>query len=107
MHKKRTAAWWWMFAKPAIAAPLALLLFVLGCASASPSFHHWFHCDDQSPTHNCVITLLQHGQTDVVTVSVSVPSPTLEPAAAELPSNVFFVSHDPTLYPERGPPALS
>ena len=96
-----------MFARPAIAAPLALLLFVLGCASASPSFHHWFHCDHQSPTHNCVITLLQHGQTDAVTVSVSVPLPALEPVVAELAGSVFFVSHDPALYSERGPPALS
>jgi len=40
-------------------------------------------------------------------VSVSVPSPALEPVATELPSNAFFVSHDPALYPERGPPALS
>jgi hypothetical protein len=107
MHNQRTATWWRALARPAIAAPLAILLFVLGWASASPSLHHWFHCDSQSPTHHCVITVLEHGQSDVVTVAPAVPVPQMEPVAAAPLAEPFFASQDPTLYPERGPPSLS
>lgn len=107
MHKKRTATWWRALARPAIAAPLALLLFVMGWASASPSLHHWFHCDSEAPTHHCVVTQLEQGQNDVVAVTAAVPLPPAQFVLQTAIAKPFVLSHDPTLYPERGPPALS
>ena len=84
-----------------------LFLFLSALASASPSLHHWLHTDHPTPSPYCLVTVLEHGHTDVA--SVWIP---LTPAAAEIPVSTlpcesFFISHDLTLHPERGPPVLS
>jgi hypothetical protein len=107
MNSHRTAAELRAFGKPVLTALLTALLFVSALASASPALHHWFHHDHQSLSHYCVVTALEHGHTDVASVWVTViPSATGVPVAT-LPCESFFISHDLTLHPERGPPVLS
>jgi disulfide bond formation protein DsbB len=107
MTTKRTAASGRAFGKPVLAGLLVLLLFVSALASASHSLHHWLHQDHQTPSHYCLVTVLEHGHTDVVSVWMAVvPAPTGIPVAA-LPNESFFISHDLMLHPERGPPVLS
>src|SRR5262245_7978993 len=93
--------------RPLLAAVLTLLLFLSAFASASPSLHGWLHTDHQSPSHYCFVTVLEHGQSDAVSVWIALPLPVTEAPAAALPAESFFVSHDTNLCPERGPPALS
>ena len=107
MTIKRTAAFLRAFGKPVLAGLLAFLVLLSALASVSHALHHWMHEDDQAPSHYCLVTTLEHGQTDVISVWVS-PAPTVAgiPVAA-LPNESFFVSHDLMLHPERGPPSLS
>ena len=98
---------WCAFSKPMLAGALVLMLFLSALASASPSLHHWLHKDHQSPSHYCVVTAFEHGHTDVATVSVSAVASALQFPVATVPCESFFVSHDLTLHPERGPPVLS
>jgi hypothetical protein len=107
MTTKRTAAALRAFGKPVLAGALVLLLFVSALASASPSLHHWLHADHQTPSHYCLVTVLDHGQTDVVGVWVAAVPVVPAIAVGALPGESFFVSHDLTLHPERGPPCLS
>jgi len=107
MHIQRTAVALRAFAKPAIAGLLVLWLFLSALASASPCLHEWLHSDHNAPTHYCLVTALEHGQSDVPSVTI-----TLAPVIAKFPSTAlplgsFFISHDTKLFPERGPPALS
>ena|ERR1700710_1690292 len=107
MVTKRIAATLRAFGKPVLAGALVLLLFVSALASASPSLHHWLHADHQTPSHYCLVTVLEHGQTDMVSVWVPIVPVSASIPVAVLPNESFFVSHDLTLHPERGPPCVS
>jgi hypothetical protein len=107
MTIKRTAALLHAFGKPVLAGLLVLLLFVSAAASASHSLHHWLHQDHQAPSHYCLATVLEHGQSDAVSVWATVVPPAPGNPVAALPNESFFVSHDLMLHPERGPPVLS
>jgi hypothetical protein len=107
MNASRTTASLRVLGQPLLAAALALLFLFSALASASPSLHHWLHGDHQTPSHYCVVTALEHGHSDVSTVAVIVPLPAPPVPVAALPIESFFVSHDLTLHPERGPPVLS
>jgi hypothetical protein len=86
---------------------LVLLLLVSVLASASSSLHGWLHSDHQSPSHYCLVTVLEHGHSDVATVAVPLITPPAQFPATALPPESFFITHDIPLYPERGPPVLS
>src|SRR4051794_34638269 len=107
MSITRTAAALRAFGKPVLAGLLVLLLFLSAFASASRSLHHWFHADHQAPSHYCLVTVLEHGQTDVTSVWLEIIPVVSTIPVAVLPVESFFVSHDLTLHPERGPPCLS
>ena len=107
MITKRAAAVWRAFGKPVLAGLLVLFLFVSALASASPALHHWLHADHQAPSHYCLVTVLDHGQTDVVDVAVTVAPVAAPIPVAVLPGESFFISHDLSLHPERGPPIAS
>jgi hypothetical protein len=107
MATKRTAASLRALGKPVLAGVLVLFLFLSALASASPELHHWLHKDHQAPSHYCIVTVLEHGHTDLASTWVSVEPAVAEIPASALPCESFFISHDLSLYPERGPPVLS
>src|ERR1041385_7010742 len=107
MNATRTAAPLRAFGKPVLAGVLVLLLFMSALASASPALHHWLHSDHQAPSHYCLVTVLEHGQTDVASVWVDVPPISIGVPVSALPIESFFISHDPKPYPDPGPPVLS
>jgi len=86
---------------------LLLLLCVSALASSSPSLHAWLHSDHQSPTHYCLVTVLEQGHTQLESVAAPlIPAP-VGASVSALPFESFFISHDIALHPERGPPVLS
>ena len=107
MNITRTAAVGRAFGKPVLTGLLVFMLLLSALASASPALHQWLHHDHQAPSHFCLVTALEHGQTDVAGVMVAVVAPVAGLCVTALPSESFFISHDLTLHPERGPPALS
>jgi len=108
MTLRRTAATLRAFSKPVLAGVLVLLLFVSALASASPSLHHWLHNDDhQTPSHYCLVTVLDHGGNEIVSSWIIITPAAADVPVSELPCESFFISHDAVLYPERGPPVLS
>ena len=107
MNTSRTALVWRAFGKPVLAGLLVLLVLLSALASASPALHHWLHHDHQAPSHYCLVTALEHGQTAVAGVSVASVAPVLGLCVTALPCESFFISHNLTLHPARGPPVLS
>jgi len=107
MNSLQIIAVWRALSKPVLGGALVLFLLLSALASASPSLHHWLHEDHQSPSHYCAITVVEHGQSDVASVWVSVVPTALGIPVAALACESFFISHDLTLHPERGPPVLS
>jgi hypothetical protein len=83
-----------------------LIVFLLvQIMAAVPAFHAWAHQDARDPGHECVVTLLLHGQVHSPATEVEVTKPwplLLSPAPAR---HVDFVSADVRLLPNRGPPA--
>jgi hypothetical protein len=107
MTTLRAAALGRAFGKPVLSGVLVFLLLLSALASASPCLHERLHADHQSPIHHCLVTTLEHGQSDVATVAVLVPPPTAGRPLVALPGESFFIAHDIALHPERGPPVLS
>jgi hypothetical protein len=107
MTTKRTAAHLRAFGAPVLAGALVLILVLSAFASASPELHHWLHKDHQAPSHYCVVTVLEHGHSDLASTWVSVVPAVAEIPVSALPCESFFITHDVSLYPERGPPVLS
>jgi hypothetical protein len=93
--------------KPVLAGLLVLILLLSALASHSACLHEWLHADHQSPTHYCLVSALEYGQTDVAVVSTSIVPADVGVPVAALPGESFFISHDIALHPERGPPVLS
>ncbi len=95
------------FGKAALAALLVALLLLSALASASPALHDWLHKDHHTASHYCIVTALEHGQSDVAGVTVALVTPVIGLCVTARPCESFFISHDLTLHPERGPPAWS
>ena len=107
MNISRTAPSWRAFGQPVLAGVLMFMLLLAAFSSASHSLHGWLHQDHQSPSHSCLVTLLEHGQGEVsITDTLALPGVS-EFSAAALPSKSFFIARDVVLFPERGPPRLS
>ena len=107
MNTSRTAPLWRALGKPALAGLLVVLLLVSAFASAAPCLHEWLHSDHQAPAHFCLVTVLEHGQTETVSTRIDIlPASTTASFTAALAES-FFISHDLVLHPERGPPVLS
>lgn len=107
MNTTRTAPFWRAFGQPVLAGLLVFLLLLAAFSSTSHALHGWLHHDHQSPSHACLVTLLEHGQNEV-----SIPDTVALPGASEcsapaLPQESFFIARDVVLCPERGPPRLS
>lgn len=107
MNSQRINAFCHGAGKPAVAVVLVLLVLFSALASASPCLHHWLHEDDQSPSHYCAVTVVEHGQAETASIWVSVAPAALGVPSSALLCESFFISHDLTLHPERGPPVLS
>jgi hypothetical protein len=91
--------------KKALAGLIVGLLLISSFASASPCLHHWLHSDSQSPTHYCLVTSLEQGQTEAVPLDVLLPVPLFSSEASPKLPTSFVSGHNPVLHPERGPPA--
>jgi hypothetical protein len=107
MHSQRTAAVLRALGKPVLTGVLGLLLLFSALASASDFLHECLHSDHQAPTHYCLVTALDHGQTEAPTTGLALAPIIAEVHTTTLPIQSFFISHDTKLFPERGPPALS
>ena len=86
---------------------LLFLLSASALASSSPDLHAWLHSDHQSPTHYCLVTALEQGQTHLASVAVPLVPASVGAPVTAIPFESFFLSHDIALHPERGPPCLS
>ena len=95
------------FGKEALATLLVALLFLSALASASPSLHHWLHKDHQTASHYCLVTALEHSQTEMAGTGVVLVVPVAVGCVTAQSGESFFISHYLTLHPERGPPVLS
>jgi len=107
MSMTRTAAFLRAFGPPVLAGALVLFLLLSALASANPELHDWLHEDHHTPSHYCLVTVLEHGQGDVAGASITPAPAAAEIPVSALPSESFFISHDLALHPERGPPVLS
>ena len=72
--------WKWLLRAAAL-GQLLLLGFILWLA-ADREAHEWFHPDADKADHDCAITLLAHGKTDVT------PCP---PVTVAAPQTFFFL----------------
>jgi hypothetical protein len=107
MNTSRTAQVWRSPGKSALAGLLVMVLLFSAIASAAPCLHEWLHADHQAPAHHCLVTVLEHGQTETTCSWMQVLAPARAVAYRSLAAESFFISHDLALHPERGPPALS
>jgi len=87
-----------------LASVLIVALLLLHVLAGSVSLHKKVHCDASAPDHQCVVSLISHGQIDLTETAVAVPlqNPVVSDA---LPSAVFrleLVKH--FLRPGRAPP---
>lgn len=98
---------WRDFGKSVIAGAIVLLLFVSTAAAADSNLHELFHCDHGSPTHVCLVSLLEHGQgyTPGEIAIIDVPQDVLVISATV--NSQTFVSVEATLHRGRGPPIPS
>ena len=106
MNTLRTAQVWRSPGKSALAALLVMVLLFSAFASAAPCLHDWLHADHQAPAHHCLVTVLEHGQTETICSWMQVSAPATAVVYRSVPAESFFISHDLALHPERGPPAL-
>lgn len=106
MNTSRTAALR-ALGRAAVSGLLVVLLFVSALAAGNVSLHHWFHSDQQSPTHECFITTLAKGHTDISAPSSVIFVP-LSVAFAEPSAPLEARGARTHLLPDpRGPPVLS
>lgn len=88
---------------PAFVVGLSLL-----CASllgASPYVHHLFHHDANSPTHECIATVIVKGDfLTSATSNASAPAPTHEFLKADAEAPAWIFSPDLTAHGSRAPP---
>ena len=84
---------------------LGIFLFILAVANCEP-LHHWFHPDEASPSHHCVVTLQARGQIDVAPAIVQVqPAFVVVVTLAPWSAAPLLQSPAYSLLPGRGPPA--
>ena len=92
-------------AEVAVAALMLALWFAISLVSASPTLHHWFHCDSGQLQHQCLATAVSKGGA----LPVDQPLVYLPPeqfTVAEAAGCTFvisFLSYSEPL--TRGPPA--
>ena len=93
--------------KAFLAGLLVLLLFFSALASGSSVLHGWLHSDHQSPSHYCLVTLLDHGHGHAAPAAMAdLPVKPLL-FSAVLIEHGFYFTADSTLHSGRGPPVLS
>ena len=80
-----------------------LSLQLLGAASA---LHHRLHPNSASPDHQCVVTLVSHGQIHHATAEVALPPAHSVPAALGVRQFYVFLVVDYRLLPGRAPPVV-
>ncbi|WCJ59806.1 hypothetical protein NXS98_01415 [Fontisphaera persica] len=89
------------------AAMMALFSLLLA-ASLCQEIHHYFHCDAQSPNHQCVATQMAAGQLLEGPDAAALPAPHWQ--LTSLPQSHHFLwlpASDLRLMPERAPPQPS
>src|ERR1043165_4047952 len=93
--------------KAVLAAVLVLLLFVSGLAAGDSSLHQWLHSDQGSPSHFCLVSMLDHGQTHSAATHVFLVVPSDDRVIERTPCEFTFISVDSPLFSGRGPPCLT
>lgn len=92
-----------------LAGVVMMALFsLLLAATLSQEIHHFFHCDAQSPHHQCAATQMAAGHLLEGPMLLSAPAPVWRLALLPLPSALLRLpAADVRLMPERAPPLLS
>ncbi len=95
------------FGKAALAGLLIVLLFLSTLAAGSSALHGLLHPDHNSPTHYCLVSVLDHGhgQTSATVVFVHVADTVC--AASRISDAQLIPSAVRTLHSGRGPPCRS
>ena len=84
---------------------MLLLWLSMYALAVSPELHHLIHQDRQDPSHNCVVTQLQHHQVLPGLVATAIPAPPVAwRPAASAGEGQFLPSYDYRLSPSRAPP---
>jgi hypothetical protein len=82
---------------------LWLAVYFLGASSA---LHSWFHSDQASPGHHCVLTVVSHGQVHVTSAELTVRPPEYVEFLPPVAPIRILLESDHWLCPERGPPSF-
>jgi len=93
--------------KAALAALLVLLLIFSAMAAGSSSLHNWLHSDHGSPSHYCLVSLLDHGHGHAPAEAARAVRTSDTIVEASRSADTSFFSIDRTLPSGRGPPCLS
>jgi len=81
------------------------LLVTLQAAAASSELHHWLHPESTSPDHQCVITLVSHGQLHQSLTETGLIMPTASLVTPPCWPDPIFIAVDYRLLPGRAPPS--
>jgi hypothetical protein len=95
------------FGKAAVAAGLVLLLFASALAAGSPDLHKKLHSDHGSPSHACLASTLEQGQSEGPLAAQAIFTPPVMILKAHVkevspPASVSFQAFN-----GRGPPCQS
>jgi hypothetical protein len=81
------------------------LFVTLQVAAVSSAVHHWLHPESATPDHQCVITLVSHGQLHQSLTETGLIAPVASLVMPVCWPYPIFIAVDYRLLPGRAPPS--